>query len=220
MRQFISGLILGAGTSQRLGPPKQLLPFRDTTMLGWVVKQAEHAAALDELIVVLGRAADEVRERVDFGRTRVVENPVFTEGCSSSYRAGLAALNPQSQAIMIILGDQPGILPEVIDRLAEEWRRKEALIALCSYDGRKGHPMIFAQQLFEELKGLHGDKAAWKLVDANAQLVQEVHFSLPFPDDINTAADFERLAATGKTERALMETNISHAKTQRRKESV
>jgi len=200
MKQFISGLILGAGASQRLGPPKQLLPFHDTTMLGWVVKQAERATAIDELVVVLGRAADEVRARVDFGRARAVENPIFTEGCSSSYRAGLAALNPQSQAVMIILGDQPGILPDVIDRVAEEWRREETLIALCSYNGRKGHPMIFAEPMFEQLKGLHGDKAAWKLIDANANLVQEVHFNLPFPDDINTTADFERLAATGKTE--------------------
>ncbi len=193
MRQFISGLILGAGASQRLGPPKQLLPFRGTTMLGWVVKQTERATGLDELIVVLGRAADEIREQVDLGAARVVENPVFTEGCSSSYKAGLAALNPKSQALMIILGDQPGILPEVIDRMAEEWRRTESLISLCSYDGRKGHPMIFAQSMFEQLATLHGDKAAWKLVDANAALVHEVQFNLPFPDDINTAADFERL---------------------------
>ena len=195
MRQFISGLILGAGASQRLGPPKQLLPFRDTTMLGWVVRQAQRATGVDELIVVLGRAADEVRERVDFGTACVVENKVFTEGCSSSYRAGLAALNPESQAIMIVLGDQPGITPDVIDTLAEEWRRTEALIALCSYNGRKGHPMIFSKAMFEQLEGLHGDKAAWKLVDANADRVHEVHFDLPFPDDINTAADFERITA-------------------------
>jgi molybdenum cofactor cytidylyltransferase len=195
MRQFISGLILGAGASQRLGPPKQLLPFRGTTMLGWVVKQAERSTGLDELIVVLGRAADEIREHVDFSAARVVENPVFTEGCASSYKAGLAALNPKSQAMMIILGDQPGILPEVIDRLAEEWRRTEPLISLCSYHRRKGHPMIFAQSMFEQLATLHGDKAAWKLVDANAALVQEVQFDLPFPDDINTAEDFERITS-------------------------
>jgi len=195
MRQFISGLILGAGASQRLGPPKQLLPFRDTTMLGWVVQQSQSAKGIDELIVVLGRAADELRERVDFGTARVVENKVFSEGCSSSYRTGLAALNPESQAIMIILGDQPGIMPEVIDTLAEEWRRTEAPIALCSYGGRKGHPMIFSKHWFEQLEGLHGDKAAWKLVDANADRVQEVHFNLPYPDDINTAADFERITA-------------------------
>ena len=191
MRQFISGLILGAGASQRLGPPKQLLPFRGTTMLGWVVKQAECATGLDELIVVLGRAADEIRRQVDFEGARVVENPVFIEGCASSYKAGLAALNPKSQAMMIILGDQPGISPEVIDRLAEEWRQTESSIALCSYNGRKGHPMIFAYSMFEQLAGLHGDKAAWKLVDANA--AHEVQFDLLFPDDINTAEDFERI---------------------------
>ena len=195
MRSFISGLILGAGASQRLGPPKQLLPFRGTTMLGWVVKQAERATGLDELIIVLGRAADEIREQVDLGAARVVENPEFTEGCASSYKAGLAALNPNSQAMMIILGDQPGIQPEVIDRLADQWRQTESLIALCSYNGRKGHPMIFAQSMFEQLSALHGDKAAWKLVDANASLVQEVQFNLPFPDDINTAADFERITS-------------------------
>jgi molybdenum cofactor cytidylyltransferase len=198
MRKFISGLILGAGASQRLGPPKQLLPFRGSTMLGWVVNQAQRAAALDEVVVVLGRAADELRERVDFGGARVVENPVFTEGCSSSYRAGIAALDQQSSAIMIILGDQPGITRDIIDRLADEWRKTEPPIALCSYRGRKGHPMIFAQPMFDRLKELHGDKAAWKLVDANTDSLHEVQFNIPFPEDINTSEDFERLATTSE----------------------
>jgi molybdenum cofactor cytidylyltransferase len=202
MRKFISGLVLGAGASQRLGQPKQLLPFGGITLLGWVVAQAERAAALDELVVVLGRAADQIRRRVDFGAAKVVENPVFGEGCASSYRAGIAALNPQSEAIMIILGDQPGIGPEIIDRVAEEWRQGEGQIALCSYRGRKGHPMIFARPLFDQLVRLHGDKAAWKLVDANPDLVQEVHFDLPFPEDINTWGDFERLEAAGESARS------------------
>ena len=193
MRKFISGLILGAGASQRLGPPKQLLPFRSTTLLGWVVDQAQQATSLDELVVVLGRAADDIRERIDFGVVRVVENPVFAEGCSSSYHAGIAALDQRSEAIMIILGDQPGITPDIINSLAEEWRAGAAPIALCSYGGRKGHPMIFARSMFEQLKGLHGDKAAWKLVDANSAVVQEIHLDLPFPDNINTAEDFQRL---------------------------
>lgn len=193
---IISGLILGAGASQRLGPPKQLLPFRGTTMLGWVVAQAQRAKALDEVVVVLGRAADQVRERVDFGAARVVENPVFGEGCASSYRAGLGALNPESSAVMIILGDQPGITPEIIDHVAAEWRQNESVIALCSYRGRKGHPMIFARSMFDQLIGLHGDKAAWKLVDANADAVQEIYFDLPFPDDVNTLHDFEKLEKT------------------------
>jgi molybdenum cofactor cytidylyltransferase len=193
MRKFISGMVLGAGASTRLGPPKQLLPYRGTTMLGWVVAQAEQSSGLDEVIVVLGRAADEICERVNFGTAQVVENRVFGEGCSSSYRAGLAGIDSHSVAIMIILGDQPGITPEIIDTLADEWRRTEAPIALCSYDGRKGHPMIFAQSMFEQLATLHGDKAAWKLVDTNADRVHEVALNVPFPGDINTIEDFERL---------------------------
>ena len=195
MRKRISGLVLGAGASQRFGPPKQLLPFRGTTMLGWVVDQALSAAGLDEVVVVLGRSAKEVRERVDFGAARVVENPVFGEGCSSSYRAGIGALNAESAAMMIILGDLPGITPEIINRLADSWREQEAAITLCSYQGRKGHPMIFARSMFAQLLDLHGDKAAWKLVDANQALVREIRFSIPYPDDINTPEDFERLTA-------------------------
>jgi len=189
-------LILGAGSSQRLGQPKQLLPFRGTTLLGWVVEQAQRAEALDEVVVVLGRAAGEIRERVDFGGAKVVDNPVYGDGCASSYRAGIAALDRDAAAMMIILGDQPGIRPEVINRMGDEWRQKDSQIALCSYRGQLGHPMIFARSLFDQLAGLHGDKAAWKLVDANGPLVQQVHFDLPLPEDINTITDFQRLEST------------------------
>ena len=65
--KFLSGLILAAGTSSRMGQPKQLLPFRGTILLDWVLTQVEAASALDEVIVVLGRAADEIGETVDTG---------------------------------------------------------------------------------------------------------------------------------------------------------
>jgi molybdenum cofactor cytidylyltransferase len=202
MRKFISGLILGAGTSQRLGRPKQLLPFRGGTLLGWVVAQAERAPGLDELVVVLGRAASEIRQKVEFGDATVVENVEFNEGCSSSYRAGVAALNSKSEAIMIILGDQPHIEPEIIDQVAQEWRQSTAQIAVCSYRGRRGHPMIFARTMFNQLLNLHGDKAAWKLVDQNPELLQEIYFDLPPPEDINTWQDFERLEAAQESARS------------------
>src|SRR5678809_1541817 len=130
MRKFISGLVLGAGASQRFGQPKQLLPFRGTTMLGWVVDQAQQATGLDEVVVVLGRAAEELRERVNFGAASVVENPVFGEGCSSSYRAGIGALDAESAAIMIILGDRPEVTFEIVNHLANDWREHDAPIAL------------------------------------------------------------------------------------------
>ncbi|MEK6284496.1 MAG: nucleotidyltransferase family protein [Acidobacteriota bacterium] len=194
MRKFISGLVLGAGASTRLGQPKQLLPYRGTTLLEWVVGQARRAPALDEVVVVLGRAAEEVRKQVDFGGAKVVDNPVFGEGCASSYRAGIGAIDAKSDAIMILLGDQPGVSAEIIDRVAEVYRQRVNQIVLASYRGRKGHPMLFAQPLFDKLVELHGDKAAWKLVDANPGLAGAAEFDLPFPEDINTREDFERLS--------------------------
>ena len=198
MRRFISGLVLGAGASSRLGQPKQLLPYQGTTLLEWVVGQARQAPALDEVVVVLGRAADEVRKRVDFGGATVVDNPVFGEGCASSYRAGIGAINAKSDAIMILLGDQPGVSPEIIGRVAEVFRERTDQIVLASYRGRKGHPMLFAKPLFDKLVELHGDKAAWKLVDANPEMVGSAELDLPFPEDINTREDFERLSGANQ----------------------
>jgi molybdenum cofactor cytidylyltransferase len=193
MREFISGLVLGAGASTRLGEPKQLLPYRGTTLLEWVVGQARRAEGIDEVVVVLGRAADEVRKRVDFGGATVVDNPVFGEGCASSYRAGIDAIDAKSDAIMILLGDQPGVGPEIIDRVAEVFRQGSDQIVLASYQGRKGHPMLFARPLFDKLVELHGDKAAWKLVDANPDLLGLAELDIPYPEDINTPEDVARL---------------------------
>lgn len=193
MREFISGLVLGAGASTRLGEPKQLLPYQGTTLLEWVVGQARRAEGIDEVVVVLGRAADEVRKRVDFGGATVIDNPVFGEGCASSYRAGIGAIDAKSDAIMILLGDQPGVGPEIIDRVAEVFRQGSDQIVLASYQGRKGHPMLFARPLFDKLVELHGDKAAWKLVDANPDLLGLAELDIPYPQDINTPEDVARL---------------------------
>ena len=192
MRKFISGLVLGAGASTRFGQPKQLLPYQGTTLLEWVVSQAQRADAIDEVVVVLGRAADEVRKRVDFGGAKVVDNPVFGEGCASSYRAGIGSIDSRSDAIMILLGDQPGVGPEIIARVAEVFRQGSHQIVLACYQGRKGHPMLFARPLFDKLVELHGDKAAWKLVDANPDLIGVAELENTYPQDINTPADAAR----------------------------
>ena len=109
MSAYISGLVLGAGGSSRLGQPKQLLPYRGTILLDWVVSQAEAASSLDEVTVVLGGAASKVQDQLTLTRANVVLNPDFGEGCSSSYQAGLAALDQRADAVVVLLGDQPGV---------------------------------------------------------------------------------------------------------------
>jgi molybdenum cofactor cytidylyltransferase len=193
MKQFISGLILAAGTSSRMGQPKQLLPFRGTILLDWVMAQAESASALDEVIVILGRAADEIQPRLHSKRAKVIVNPVFTEGCSGSYKAGMASIDPRAEAVMVLLGDQPGVESAVIDQVAEDWRTKGGRIALTSYRGRRGHPMVFARELFDQLRQLSGDKAAWKILDAHPEGVRDVEVDRAFPEDVDTRQDYEAL---------------------------
>jgi molybdenum cofactor cytidylyltransferase len=193
MQKFISGLILAAGTSSRMGQPKQLLPFRGTILLDWVMAQAEAASALNEVIVVLGRAADEIQPRLRSTRAKVIVNPVFTEGCSGSYKAGMATIDRRAEAVMVLLGDQPGVESAVIDQVAEDWRTKGGRIALTAYRGRRGHPMVFARQLFDQLRQLSGDKAAWKILDAHPDWVRDVAVDHAFPDDVDTRQDYEAL---------------------------
>jgi len=130
-RPFVCGLVLAAGASTRLGQPKQLLPLGPTTLLGAVVGHASAATALDQVVVVIGGAAAEVRERVNFGSATVVENPEFGDGCASSYRTGIAALDPRAEAVAVLLGDQPDVTGSVIDEVVAEWRRAPAPIVLA-----------------------------------------------------------------------------------------
>lgn len=193
MKQHVSGLILAAGISSRMGQPKQLLPFQGTILLDWVMTQAEAASALDEVIVILGRAAEEIQPRLHSTRARIIVNPVFTEGCSGSYKAGMASLNPRTEAVMVLLGDQPGVNSAVINQVADDWRTSGGRMTLTSYRGRRGHPMMFAREMFERLRQLQGDKAAWKILDAHPDWVRDVAVDSAFPDDVDTRQDYESL---------------------------
>jgi molybdenum cofactor cytidylyltransferase len=193
MTKFVSGLILAAGASSRLGQPKQLLPYKGTTLLGWVVNQMESCEALNEVIVVLGKNAEEVRNVVSFGRAKVVVNPGTEQGCSASYRKGISAFDPRTEALVVLLGDQPGVDPEIVQQVVSFWQNEGSKIVLANYQGKKGHPMIFSKELFPSLEDLHGDKAVWKLVDQHPEWVIEVPIDLPYPRDVNTWEDYQAI---------------------------
>jgi molybdenum cofactor cytidylyltransferase len=103
----IVGIILAAGASKRFGSAKQLLPFGDTTLLGQAVQNA-NASNLERVVVVMGRMADEVQQSIDFDLATTVDNTSSGTGCASSLLAGLDAA-ADCAAIMLLLGDQPGV---------------------------------------------------------------------------------------------------------------
>jgi len=192
----VVGVVLGAGRSSRFGSPKQLLPFGDTTLLGQVVRNA-NASSLDRVVVVLGRASGELREALDFGRADVVENTAYGTGCASSLLAGLDAAGDDCEAIFLLLGDQPGVLPEFIDRALSEWRGERPWAAVCSYRGRLGHPFVFSRNAFGDLRGLHGDKAVWKLIEEYPDRVTEIEIDAGLPPDVDTPEDYGQALAYG-----------------------
>src|SRR6478672_3735074 len=107
---MVTGLVLAAGGSSRLGRPKQLLPYRGTTLLGHALGSAR-ACSFDQLVCVLGGAAEDIRQAVDLRGIDVVVNDEFGTGCSSSIAAALSVVAPRTDVLVLLLADQPGVLP-------------------------------------------------------------------------------------------------------------
>ncbi len=186
----IVGVVLGAGRSSRFGTPKQLLPFGDTTLLGQAVRNA-NASALDRVVAVLGRASEELRASVDFGRALVVENTSYGTGCASSLLAGMDAAGEDCEALVLLLGDQPGVRPGFIDSVISDWRSSRPWASVTSYGEELGHPFVFSREVFEDLRGLHGEKAVWKLIEAYPERIRRVRVEAPLPPDVDTPEDYE-----------------------------
>jgi molybdenum cofactor cytidylyltransferase len=195
---FITGLVLGAGGSRRLGRPKQLLPYGDGTLLDHTLDTARRCG-FDQLVVPIGGAADEVRERVDLSGADVVVNYDFGEGCSSSIAAALATVDERCDVLVLMLGDQPGVTPATVAALLEG--RDDAPLAVCRYDDGRGHPVAFDRRMFPQLADLHGDKGVWRLLDQRADEVVEVRIAGNVPLDVDTPEDYQAvLAEAGYTE--------------------
>jgi molybdenum cofactor cytidylyltransferase len=194
---FVAGLVLAAGGSRRLGRPKQQLPYAGATLLDHTVATAR-ACEFDQLLVAVGGESEKVRERVNLVGADVVVNPGFGAGCSSSIAVAMAALDPRATTLVLMLGDQPGVVPATVRVLLAA--RGDAPVAVCAYDDGRGHPFAFGQEVFAELRSLHGDKAVWRMLDERADEVDEVPVAGPVPLDVDTWADYEAVvAASGRS---------------------
>jgi molybdenum cofactor cytidylyltransferase len=189
---FVTGLVLGAGGSKRLGRPKQLLPYGAGTLLGHVVGVARECR-FAQTIVALGGSADEVRANVDLAGLDVVVNDAYGAGCSSSIAAALGAVDPRCEVIVLLLGDQPGVGADAVAALLAG--RGDAPLAVCRYEDGRGHPIAFARSVFAALAGLHGDKGVWRLLDQRASDVTEVPIAGPIPLDVDTQEDYRAVLA-------------------------
>lgn len=197
-----TGLVLAAGSSRRLGQPKQLLPYKGRTLLDATLDVAR-AAPFDQRLVTTGGAASEVTAQVDLAGFEVVDSVHHTDGCSSSIVSALSMVDPEAAGIVMLLGDQPEVDPLVIDTLVETATATPTALAVCRYNDGIGHPFWFGRSVFDDLAQLHGDKAVWKLIESGAHEVVEVAIDGTIPLDVDTWDDYDALlASTGQPAKA------------------
>ncbi|MCJ7822844.1 MAG: nucleotidyltransferase family protein [Armatimonadetes bacterium] len=139
----VAAVVLAAGDARRFGAPKLLMPFGDSTIVGCVVAALE-AAGIDPIIVVAGSQAPAIAEALSAAPARVVHNPQPTLGMLSSVRIGVGALPEGIDRFLLALADQPRISPEHIRRLLQAHRASGKGIAIPTYQGKRGHPVVFA----------------------------------------------------------------------------
>jgi molybdenum cofactor cytidylyltransferase len=193
---FVTGLVLAAGSSRRLGEPKQLLPYRGSTLLDATMVTARRCG-FDQLLVTLGGAAALVRDRVDLAGAQLVENPDFATGCGSSISTAAALIDARATGLVLLLGDQPEVTADTVGRLVE--RCADTPMGVCRYDDGLGHPFWFHRSVFPDLSTLHGDKAVWKLLHSGTYSVAELVVPGPVPIDVDTPAEYAALLARDNT---------------------
>ena len=189
-----AGLVLAAGSSRRMGSPKQLLQVRGRPLLELVVGQVT-ASRLDDVVVVLGAAADEIQTRVDLGRARVLINPEHSSGMASSLRAGVASLGPDVDRVVVILGAQPDVDAGLLNKLLDLHESSGLPAAALSFNGLLHPPVVLDRELWSDLMKLEGDVGCRAVIRGRPEQVASlaVATDLSHPVDVDTPSDYERV---------------------------
>ena len=183
---MISGIVLAAGTASRFGSTKQIVEVDGKPLVQHAIDTAA-AAELDEIVVVLGHDSERVRAVLELpSNARVIVNERFAEGQSTSLAAGLQALDPASEAAVVLLGDQPGVLPEEIRTLVKRFAETDAPAVRLRYRDAPG-PALLSMEIWPEAVELDGDTGARALFDN--QHPEEVSIDRDAPRDIDLPSE-------------------------------
>ncbi len=188
----IGGIILAAGSSQRMGQPKQLLPVGGQPMVRRVT-EAVCSVGLGQVVVVVGAHAEAVCDSLAGLPVEILVNPDWAEGMSTSLRAGVCALRPEIGAAFVILADQPALTENLIRALAARYQATRAPIVAPFYEGQRGNPVLFDRTLFAELLTIEGDRGGRELVRRHQTQMECVELDDPAVIlDVDTRSDYEK----------------------------
>jgi molybdenum cofactor cytidylyltransferase len=205
----IGAVILAAGMSSRMGEAKQLLRLGESTLLGQVLENVR-SPRVSEIVLVLGHAAEAIKQQINTENLRVVINDSYQQGMGTSLRAGLAALPPGVDGALIVLADQPFVRAQTLDLLIDHYGQSNAQIVIPTYKGFRGNPVLLDRSVFSEVMSLTGDIGCRAIFGNHLEGIVK----LPVEDigillDMDSKDDFELLRdfRTGSvSEQVLIET--------------
>lgn len=187
---MISAIVLAAGESTRMGFPKLLLQIEGKSLLQHVIDNALQSKA-GEVIVVLGAEATKLRRELEQRQVQIIENASYKEGLSTSLKVGLQAVSPQTQAVLVLLGDQPLVSHDIIDALIDKYEESGSIMVAPVYSGRRGNPVLFDSSLIPELTRVTGDKGGREIISKHLDQLATIDFeSTIIGSDIDSWDDF------------------------------
>jgi len=196
-------VVLAAGRSTRFaaGASSKLLASVRGTSLVRVAVSAAVDADVGEVVVVTGDRSDDVASSLAGLPARIVREPRFADGMATSLARGVLELTTVD-AIMVALGDVPGVVPEAYRRIAARWRATGAPIVIPRYaDARaQSHPTLFGSALFDDLLALRGDVGARSIIVRHASQVIEEPLGWPAPRDVDTLDDLNEYLTADRTD--------------------
>ena len=188
----IATLILAAGSSSRMGSPKQLLSVGNTTLLGTVI---EKILLLNNNFIycILGANADTIQKSITKYDLTILTNSNYKSGLSSSIVSGIQHIkNLDYDAVLIVLGDQPNIQIDYFQKIIETWKSSQDFIIASNYTSRKGVPALFPKKHFTLLENLEGDKGASNILNSDEFPIFTINSNIDL-FDVDTQNDYQTL---------------------------
>ena len=190
----ISAILLAAGESKRMGTNKLSLPWGRKTVLQRCLRVLL-SSQVGEVWIVLNKQTWELGERLRGPRVKLVHNPQFKKGMSSSIRRGIQAMGQKSRAVLIALGDHPVLNVNTVNALIRAYVEKKGTIIVPVYRGKRGHPVLFDRRYGKELLKLKRDVGARALLERHPKEVYEFNSkSEGVVVDIDTWEEYRRRA--------------------------
>ena len=194
----IAILIPAAGVSKRLGSPKQLLKWGDSTLMGHVIKTTKQLDS-HQVLVVLGAHYDKILKEISNADVKIIQNKNWERGLGSSIAAGAQFLLDSKNnidALLVVLVDQPLISTAYLEAMIADFNTDEGRIIATSYgDDTYGVPALFDKKYLAQLAKLSDDKGAKMLIMNNLDSVSAVDM-VPILTDIDTKEDYNKICET------------------------